>query len=145
MSENLYLARLALTIQELDRSADVLVGEAEKIRKEYHDEVMKGGEFIPYWINLYKDGVSCRIRWAKVYIRKGENINPGRKFYMRYITKGKGDDYKKNSFKNPPVRFIELFDKYEPRLAKIRKVLKSNRLLRSRLAAHSTLYKDCIW
>lgn len=129
-----YVSQLSKAVDELDNSVLVLIQDAEGLLAEYWKDVKSRNEFAPFAFNIQKQATTYRIRWGELYKPKTKPGAEPRRVQMKHINKGKGDRYFITQLKGCPPWLEVLFHKYEPQLVDIRKAIRSNRNIRSRLS-----------
>lgn len=128
-------------VTALDEAVLLLIQDANSLLEEFWVDVKERNEFAPFAFNIQQQETTYRIRWGQLYKPKDGAGGSARKVQMKHINKGKGDRYFLKQLKGCPPWFEVLFHKYETQLFEIRKTIRSNRLIRSRLTKMIANYR----
>ena len=137
MDVDSYIKHLNESLVALDRSAEVLLEAATKLRTEYWDDVTRDGGKAHYSFNVIKQETTIRIRWARMTPLRKAGGGVAR-VVPKYLTVNKGESYPAQKFKDATPRELTLIVMYEPQLALIRSELKKNRAIRQSLSRRIT-------
>ncbi|EOC0011709.1 conjugative transfer protein MobI(A/C) [Cronobacter turicensis] len=136
-----YADAIQKVVDELDAAVLILIQDADKLLEEFWVDVKERNQFAPFAFNIQKQETTYRIRWGQLYKPKDSAAGINRKVQMKHINKGKGDRYFIHQLKGCPPWFEVLFHKYETPLSEIRKTIRSNRSIRSRLTKMMANYR----